>query len=1072
MILVGYLRLDVRAISTNTPKMKEDFKENNHYFRHATKNVQSIFSSLHIRKRQKYYSPKNKEVGSKKDVDFDNTICDDQIGRCLYGDSGLSFSAVNVAPCNPFGCTSLDLSDASTSFIDYCDYLSNIYSAVDASCTCSVEDQAFFCQVPRTDSTYRLIAYYYDSSTNSLVSGIDCWCLTSTCGRDGQDYCAGIKYDGTSCEAIFGSGTRYGTDCCDVCVLNQYYFGVDFGRCSPKSIGCQGSWILQESIDWEAIHETPRWFVDACNEVPKIYDDDYPCTCDLEDFMVQCTLQSDSSFSEHLLSIFYDPDEEKASEAFDCFCVTNDECGSNPNDYCVSVSLSGAPTCSLWTIQSDTIVEDCCVLCNNKDFYGVNIGECLGEESGCEVTAIDAKLGDNHFTIAPTPVPTPSPTKRPTPSPTPGPTSKSTPLPITKPTSSPDPDHPSTGKPILSTDNPTRSPTRSPTKRPTSIPTPLPTDNPKTSPPVKVEEPTTQPPTPKPTEKPKTSPPVQVEESSTRPLKPKPTENPKTSPPVQVEETLTNPPTPNPTTIKPSTTPPVQVEESSTSPPTPEPTTGTITSSPVQAEETYTDSPTQELTIKPTQVDDSFMLNPSAKPGTSDPDPVQGSFTTSSPTSGSTLKPTLSLTAAPTSQPPTTEVPSRDTTTIAPTVSNSFDLTNQSTKSPEVTSSTTLPTESSESPTIYSASQVPSTALNSSVWIDVATYSATGDTYIYKNGFVPAVPLKEEDTMLVQNGEEENPNIPDTFSLVSFTISESDLPWTTSTTRAAPNIESDIFRANLSLFHEQNPSPFAKRSTYTLCRVDLTQSGDSENGDFDVDKLTVASFSMPKDCFGGGESNMYQFDVDPSTKEIDIDILGLLQSLSLSSLHSDKTVLLMIDNLGPEQKIGDRFYTKESENKNLSPKITISKLINIAQSTSSPTSTDEEERNSQDDATLVQSSSSDTKSNGLYGLLVLLVLIPVAVFAIFVKHRWNRQLIAIDNESTHDDVSLSDHGQNKVQHSDEFSEEHNSQSDDHDEEDWEDETQSSDNDEKKSESDSMMNKELECTDDSGSITFY
>jgi hypothetical protein len=167
--------------------------------------------------------------------------------------------------------------------------------------------------------------------------------------------------------------------------------------------------------------------------------------------------------------------------------------------------------------------------------------------------------------------------------------------------------------------------------------------------------------------------------------------------------------------------------------------------------------------------------------------------------------------------------------------------------------------------------------------------------------------------------------------------------------------------------------------------------------------------------------------------------------------------------LGPQQKIGDRFYTKESENKNLSPKIMIGKLVNVAQSTPSPTSTDKEERNSQDDAPLVQSSSRSTKSNGVYGLLVLLLLVPLTVFVILIKHRRNHPPIAIDNESIHDDISLSDHGQNKDRRSDEDSEQGNSEShptDNHGDEDWEDETQSSDDNEKESESDSKSEEQF------------
>jgi hypothetical protein len=303
--------------------------------------------------------------------------------------------------------------------------------------------------------------------------------------------------------------------------------------------------------------------------------------------------------------------------------------------------------------------------------------------------------------------------------------------------------------------------------------------------------------------------------------------------------------------------------------------------------------------------------------------------------------------------------------------------------------------ESSHFPTVV-RTEIPSSSPSSLLSTGASLFTtifASGDTYIFKNGFIPSEAAGKEETMLIQNGPEGNLDIPDTYALVSFNFDpeSSILSSAGSTTRSSQQ----DFKAKLCLHHLKKNSSDTETTTYSLCRIDFSSSPQNI---FNVDNLNGEdiTFSMPDDCIGK-HTFIIDFDVAPDDTEICIDILGTLeQPLSSSGQNRHLTpadagagmVLFMIDNLYTEQQRGDRFYTRNSGGR--SPKI----ILN--QTTPGPTSPP------QTTATLVptldvtivtgQSKESDSNRNGLYSLLLLLLLIPVVWFAMkrYKRHRQNR----------------------------------------------------------------------------------
>jgi hypothetical protein len=261
----------------------------------------------------------------------------------------------------------------------------------------------------------------------------------------------------------------------------------------------------------------------------------------------------------------------------------------------------------------------------------------------------------------------------------------------------------------------------------------------------------------------------------------------------------------------------------------------------------------------------------------------------------------------------------------------------------------------------------------------LTTIFANGDTYIYKNGFVPQEPVGNDTNMLVQNGPVGDTSVPDTYALVAFTIDEGSS--LLGAGGSASRSSNHPVKAQLCLQHVPNSSQDAVVTTYSLCRLNPRTS---EVNPLDVDTMSSSSvsFSMPNDCVGG-ESMIIYFEVAPQDTEICIDVTESLQAPAESSQETRQlepknlvvdTVLFMIDNLYTEQQRGDRFFTIESGR---SPKILINTL------TSAPTLSPQPTIVTQGPTPSVailkrESDENNKKKNGLYSLFLLVLLIPIA----------------------------------------------------------------------------------------------
>jgi hypothetical protein len=140
----------------------------------------------------------------------------------------------------------------------------------------------------------------------------------------------------------------------------------------------------------------PPDFIKACDEVVATYPDS-TCKCFAENLRMECSLESTTEFQNVFLSFLYDSNTTKVNEGLKCFCQSS-ECGQNAADYCISVSLVGAPSCNITLIQTNQQLVDCCDVCNSPDHYGVNTNECFAVDQAdrCFVIDIDKDSGENH----------------------------------------------------------------------------------------------------------------------------------------------------------------------------------------------------------------------------------------------------------------------------------------------------------------------------------------------------------------------------------------------------------------------------------------------------------------------------------------------------------------------------------------------------------------------------------------------------------------------------------------------------------------------------------------------------
>jgi hypothetical protein len=167
------------------------------------------------------------------------------------------------------------------------------------------------------------------------------------------------------------------------------------------------------------------------------------------------------------------------------------------------------------------------------------------------------------------------------------------------------------------------------------------------------------------------------------------------------------------------------------------------------------------------------------------------------------------------------------------------------------------------------------------------------DTYI-EDGFNSAQAFGAEDTFLVQNAEDSVNEIPDSFALLSFDLSNFQSGVLDLSTSAVLEL------THVAAVRERGPA------TYTVVRLPSTP--------LQIETLHLGLYPLPTNGYNGTT-----FDVDPSDTTVLVDVMDVMFGGKPEPLEDQ--LLLMIVDYGPVQEAGDRFYTRESNTN--SPKIRI-----------------------------------------------------------------------------------------------------------------------------------------------------
>ncbi|KAL3922722.1 MAG: hypothetical protein SGILL_002052 [Bacillariaceae sp.] len=310
--------------------------------------------------------------------------------------------------------------------------------------------------------------------------------------------------------------------------------------------------------------------------------------------------------------------------------------------------------------------------------------------------------------------------------------------------------------------------------------------------------------------------------------------------------------------------------------------------------------------------------------------------------------------------------------------------------------------------------------------IQILTFNATGDTYFYRQSAASLTnqPSPDEETILIRKGLNRDIVSPDAFALVSFP----DKDLTGSGFGQAPTESTPNTRIKTSLCLKHVPKSedvkSASASTYTLCRLALDSVATAGGNDIDLEDPEsdqsgdLMNLRIPDDCMGT-KSDLVEFQVSASDDIVCMDISRLL-TLSASAPEKRQTgpiifeneakdSIFMIDNLGPEQQQGDEFFTINSAYppQLIFDQVTVDPIV--ASPVPLPPSQDDPEPSNSPSTQTPGASIDDTKSKGLYGLFVLLFLIPMLLVCLFCtrkrgfKNRDEQQTVSFDTQNSADE---------------------------------------------------------------------
>ncbi|KAL3909272.1 MAG: hypothetical protein SGILL_008151 [Bacillariaceae sp.] len=199
-----------------------------------------------------------------------------------------------------------------------------------------------------------------------------------------------------------------------------------------------------------------------------------------------------------------------------------------------------------------------------------------------------------------------------------------------------------------------------------------------------------------------------------------------------------------------------------------------------------------------------------------------------------------------------------------------------------------------------------------------------GDTTIYKDGPLRTEPQGEENVMLVQNDNFDDPEFPDTYALMNWYWDEAGYPWFN---------EDDLAGYEgtglLCMEHIPNTNAGNEDATiYSICRLPSTFSGE----DLETAGSTGFNYIMPTDCMG---RETVDFDVRPNDETVCADVTPLIDAyppfVSSQAAGSSRglqennfqNMLLMLQSKNDNTRSSDEFYTRQSGPRSPTLKLTM-----------------------------------------------------------------------------------------------------------------------------------------------------
>jgi hypothetical protein len=165
----------------------------------------------------------------------------------------------------------------------------------------------------------------------------------------------------------------------------------------PSSIGNEPT-ILSTQTPTLSPSFSTQHFLDLCGFVSSYYDSS-TCDCSTEDGSITCELPGSDSFPFQYVLFQYNEMTGMIEKGSECYCENEVNCGNNPGDYCLSMTLVGQQICAIKFLQDGAQCSNSCVPClDDMNSYGVNIDGCFsgGAGYGCLRLEIDGSIGENH----------------------------------------------------------------------------------------------------------------------------------------------------------------------------------------------------------------------------------------------------------------------------------------------------------------------------------------------------------------------------------------------------------------------------------------------------------------------------------------------------------------------------------------------------------------------------------------------------------------------------------------------------------------------------------------------------